>query len=152
MAVADDVTNTIFVSAQSANSGSVDDSDTAVVDVIHPAVSISQTPTVVEAGTNVTVTLIISNAGDVDLTTVSVTADACDAFLSSSPINDANSDGTLSVGETWNYTCVKAAVTSAFTNNVSVTALDPINLSVEQSLSLVTLLNEISIYLPTIVK
>ncbi|MEM7030932.1 MAG: LamG-like jellyroll fold domain-containing protein, partial [Chloroflexota bacterium] len=130
--VAADITNTANVTAQS-DLGSRSHSDSAIVDVIHPSILVDQVPLIVSVGTDIAVTIVVSNTGDVDLTYVSHTADACTTSLASSPSNDAGNDGILSVGEAWHYACVIGEVTEEFVNNASAVFLDPIGLSVESN-------------------
>ena len=114
-----DFTNTASVVGDHAAGGSVTDSDTAVVDVVGPAVTIEKTPDnqQILSGDDAVFTITVTNTGDVDLTDVTVTdavASACDAVI-----------GDLAVAESTSYSCTAANVTADFTNVAAVVATHP---------------------------
>lgn len=116
-------TNTANVTATPVGGGdSVNDSDTSEVTLSSPAVMIVKSPDqVVLPGGTAEFTLTVTNPGDVDLDSVSVTDPLCDA----SPqfqTGDSGADGVLSTTETWTYTCSTADVQDDFTNTANVTA------------------------------
>jgi uncharacterized repeat protein (TIGR01451 family) len=116
-------TNNASVTAVPVGGGdAVNDSDTATVTVSAPAVMIVKSPdqNVLSGGT-ADFTLTVTNPGDVDLTSVSVTDPLCDA----NPVlqsGDIGVDGVLTTTETWTYTCSTANVQADFTNTANVTA------------------------------
>ncbi len=96
----------------------VTDEDSAIVDVISPAIDIEKTPDQqnVLAGSDATFTITVTNTGDSDLTSVTVTDAAtptCDLTI-----------GNLDVGDSVSYTCVAAAL-ATFTNVADVAGTDP---------------------------
>jgi uncharacterized repeat protein (TIGR01451 family) len=89
-----------------------------------PAIHIVKTPSVTTlpvGGGSVTYTYVVTNIGDVPLTTVSVTDNKCApvTFVS----GDANSDEALDVTETWTYTCTMI-LTHTTTNTAVATGHD----------------------------
>ena len=114
-----DFTNTAAVSGNPPVGPPVTDQDDAVVDVIEPDIDVEKTPDTqqVVSGADVTFTITVTNNGDVDLTSVTVT--------------DANAPGcdrtyaTLTVGETQTYTCSRAAVVADFTNTAEASGNPP---------------------------
>ncbi|QRP46214.1 DUF11 domain-containing protein [Amycolatopsis sp. FDAARGOS 1241] len=92
----------------------------AHVDVIHPAIAISQTvaPQQVREGDPVTFTITVRNSGDVPLTRVSVADDRTNSC--------ARPATTLVAGATENYTCSTKAGRDGYTNSVRVTGTDPL--------------------------
>lgn len=117
--VTDDFTNTVSVAADDPNDDALDPvTDTAVVDVINPAMGLTVDPASQEiaSGTNATWTIVVTNSGDVALADVTVTATEsdCDLVVSS-----------LGVGASTSYVCSAVGVTNGFTNVVSVAADDP---------------------------
>ena len=111
-----DLTNVASVAGTPLEGGPVTDSDTAAVDVIHPAIDIQKTPdnqTVVSGGT-ATFTITVTNTGDVPLTDVTVTdplAPTCDKGIGDLAVGAANAV---------TYTCTLAVVTADLTNVASV--------------------------------
>jgi uncharacterized repeat protein (TIGR01451 family) len=95
--------------------------------LIRPAIALDLQPDSVQvaAGEPLTFTLVVTNAGDVPLSDVVVTAGACD----SAPAwqgGDTNGDAKLDLEETWIYTCSIADVgTGDFVNVATANALDP---------------------------
>ncbi|MGA9595605.1 MAG: hypothetical protein WBV06_05590, partial [Acidimicrobiia bacterium] len=113
-----DVTNTASVVGTHPLGGTVTDEDTADVNVIAPAITLTKTAdnTPVLAGQNATFTITVTNSGDVDLTGVQVTDPAapdCDATI-----------GDFAIGANTSYTCTVPAVTADFTNTASVVGDD----------------------------
>ncbi len=92
----------------------------AAVDVIHPAVEISQvaTPTQVREGDTVTLTVTATNTGDVPLTAVAVTDDLVPGC--------AKPLGTLSPGTAQTYTCTTVAGTGGLTTTANISGTDPL--------------------------
>jgi uncharacterized repeat protein (TIGR01451 family) len=91
------------------------------VDVIHPAVTITNdaAPAQVRQGDTVTFTLVVANTGDVALTDVSVVdsrAPAC-----------AQTIGTLLPGAPRHHSCTVTAGTDSFVNSATATGTDPTN-------------------------
>ena len=86
--VSDDFVNSATVAGTAEGGGVVSDTDTALVDVISPAVQISKSPdeqTVVD-GSAATFTIVVTNTGDATLTNVTVSdaqAPDCDRVFSS---------------------------------------------------------------------
>ncbi len=115
-----DFTNTASVAATDEVGNTIGDSDTAVVDVIGPAITIEKTPDLqtILNGDDATFTISVTNTGDVDLTSVIVT----DALASDCD----NSFALLSPGFSRVYNCTMPAVTADFTNTASVAAVDPL--------------------------
>jgi uncharacterized repeat protein (TIGR01451 family) len=111
-------TNTAFVSGQTPIGGTVNDQDTARVDVVRPGIDIQKTPDnqIVVAGSMAVFTITVTNTGDVPLQNVTVTdvqAPGC-----------ARSVGSLGVGASSSYTCTVAGVAADFTNTATVTGTD----------------------------
>jgi uncharacterized repeat protein (TIGR01451 family) len=100
------------------------DTDTAVVNVIAPAISITKDPATqsVTASSTATFTITVTNIGDTPLTSVSV-ADLlsldCTRLATNTPPNDL---GSLAVGAHATYTCTATAAevgTTGFTNSAT---------------------------------
>lgn len=107
----DDFTNTATVSGTPPIGAAVTDTAAALVDVVHPGISVSKSTTTDEVtiGDTVTFTVTVVNTGDVLLTEVAVT-DAAAADC-------ARTDGELAPGATSTYTCTATATTEpSFTN------------------------------------
>ncbi|MFW2381176.1 MAG: DUF7507 domain-containing protein, partial [Acidimicrobiales bacterium] len=127
LTVTDDLTNTASVTGDDPLGNAVTDSDTADVNVIAPAISISKSPdgqAIVTGGT-ATFTIEVTNTGDADLTGVTVTdaaVPACDAVI-----------GDLAVGASSSYTCSVSDVDADFTNTAAVVGTDPVGLDVSDS-------------------
>ncbi|MYW91908.1 DUF11 domain-containing protein [Amycolatopsis rubida] len=92
----------------------------AHVDVIHPAVQLTQTvaPTQVREGDQVTFTVTVRNSGDVPLTKASIVDEKTPGCARDFP--------TLAPGEEQRYTCATKAGSDGYSNTVKVTAADPI--------------------------
>ena len=90
-------------------------------------VTIEKTPDLqtLLAGENATFTITVTNTGDTDLTSITVSdplAPDCDATIAS-----------LAVGESTSYTCSLAAVSADFTDVADVTADNPLGTPVTDS-------------------
>lgn len=113
-----DFTNTATATGDDPINNQVSDSDTAVVNVLVPSITIQKAPdaqAIVSGGT-ATFTIDVANDGEVDLINVTVAdplASDCDNLI-----------GALAVGETFSYTCTLTNVTANLTNTASVTAED----------------------------
>ncbi len=118
-APADDVVNRAEVTGQPPTGPPLDADDTAEVDVIHPAVKITKeaSPTTVREGDEVTFTIVVTNTGDVPLSTVVVTDDRTPAC--------AKTFDTLALAGVQTYTCTTKAPSDDFTNTAGVTGTDP---------------------------
>ncbi|MDJ0665410.1 MAG: SdrD B-like domain-containing protein [Acidimicrobiia bacterium] len=126
-ALADDFTNTADVTGDDPLNNPVTDTDSADVDVIVPAISITKDPATQQAhdGDTITFTITVTNTGDVDLTGVAVTdavAPACDTSI-----------GDLAVGASVGYDCTMVAGAVDFTNTAEVTGNDPLGGPVSDS-------------------
>ncbi len=113
-----DFVNTASGSGRDPIGGPVVDEDTAIVDVISPALTISKTPDsqTVLAGDDVTFEISVTNVGDVALTDVTVTdpmSTSCDRTI-----------GDLLPGASVDYSCILAGVTASFTNVADVAGTD----------------------------
>jgi uncharacterized repeat protein (TIGR01451 family) len=120
LAGADDFTNTAAVTGDDPLGNPVTDSDTADVDVINPAITISKGPDgqQVVAGGTVTFDITVTNTGDVALADVAVTdtlAPDCD-----------NTFSALAVGASETYSCTMTTGATDFTNTANATATDPL--------------------------
>ncbi|WP_290050745.1 DUF7507 domain-containing protein [Amycolatopsis solani] len=118
-APADDFTNTATATAKDQLGGTVKVTDDAVVDVIHPAVSLAAkaAPAQVREGDTVTWTITATNTGDVPLTGVAVADDQLAAC--------AKPLGTLQPQATRTYSCTTVAGATGFTTKPVVTGTDP---------------------------
>ncbi len=117
--------NTVVASGEDNEGNKATDTDTASVTVINPALSIVKTasPAAVVLGASVTYTYVVTNKGDVPLTSVVVTDDKC------SPLTfvggDTDGDAALDLTETWTYTCTATpAAAGALTNVGTVNGTD----------------------------
>ncbi|MFZ5917451.1 MAG: LamG-like jellyroll fold domain-containing protein [Chloroflexota bacterium] len=114
-----DFTNTASVSGTPPGGPDVSHSDTAAVDVIHPAIEIAKTPDEQTVGGDFTATftIAITNSGDVPLADVTVSdplAPGC-----------ARTFAELAVGANEVYNCTLSNVTADFTNTASVSGAPP---------------------------
>ncbi|MFI5607558.1 hypothetical protein [Amycolatopsis sp. NPDC051903] len=123
----DDLTSATVVTGTDPANRPVTATAEAHVDVIHPAVTISQTiaPQQVREGDPVTFTLTVRNSGDVPLTKVSVVDDRTATC--------ARPATTLAPGATENYTCTTRAGHDGYTNTAKVTGTDPLGGAVTAS-------------------
>ncbi|MEV6643422.1 hypothetical protein [Amycolatopsis sp. NPDC051371] len=119
----DDVVSTAKATATPPIGPPVAAEDADQIDVIHPAVKITQQakPSTVRVGDDVTFTITVTNTGDVPLTSVSA--------MSDEPC--ARKFGTLAAGENRSYTCTRKAPDDDFTATAEVTGIDPANRSVQ---------------------
>ncbi|MEV4143159.1 hypothetical protein AB0J40_05785 [Amycolatopsis sp. NPDC049691] len=121
----DDVVSTAKATAAAPIGPPVAAEDSDELDVIHPAVKITEDakPGTVREGDDVTFTITVTNAGDVPLTSVSATGkEPC-----------AKEIGPLAAGEKRVYTCTRKAQADDFTDTVGVTGMDPGNRSVQST-------------------
>lgn len=119
----DDVVSTAKATAAAPIGPPVTAEDADEIDVIHPAVKITQEakPGTVRVGDDVTFTITVTNTGDVPLTGVSVGADEpCAKKLD-----------TLAPGEKRSYPCTRKAPDDDFTATAEVTGMDTANRSVQ---------------------
>lgn len=120
-----DTTNVAVATGEDPDGNEVDDQDEAFVDVINPAIAIDKTANVANAtvGDTIVYSYVVTNPGDDPLSDVAVTDDKC------SPLTfidgDADGDGQLDVGETWNYTCSDVAEAAGQLTNVAVAVGTP---------------------------
>ncbi|MDY7080715.1 MAG: LamG-like jellyroll fold domain-containing protein, partial [Chloroflexota bacterium] len=119
--VSADITNTATVTGTDSAGGTVSVADTAFVDVINPAITISKTPDsqMVRYDSMATFTIAVTNTGDAALTNVTVSDDLAP--------DCGQTVGTLEAGEYHTYTCTVANVTADFTNSATVIGTDPLN-------------------------
>ena len=113
-----DFVNTASASGRDPIGGPVLDEDTAIVDVISPAITISKTPDsqTVLAGDDVRFDITVTNTGDVTLTDVAV----------SDPLSPpcATVIGDLVPGGSVSYSCTLTGVTASFANVADVSGTD----------------------------
>ncbi|MFF0149536.1 putative repeat protein (TIGR01451 family) [Amycolatopsis sulphurea] len=97
---------------------------TAKIDVIHPSITVRPTvsPAIARAGDDLTVTLVVTNTGDVPLTSVTVKDSGCDKTFDQ-----------LAAQAVQTYQCTVKAGPDDFTNPAAVTANDPTNRAVTAS-------------------
>ncbi|MEU4669435.1 hypothetical protein AB0F91_15970 [Amycolatopsis sp. NPDC023774] len=117
----DDLTSTAKATGADPSNRPVTATADAHLDVIHPAVTITQSakPQQVREGDEVTFTITVSNTGDVPLTKMSIVDDKTPAC--------ARADGTtLAPGATDHYTCTAHAGPDGYTNTAKVAATDPL--------------------------
>ncbi|MFW2383844.1 MAG: SdrD B-like domain-containing protein, partial [Acidimicrobiales bacterium] len=126
-AVTADFVNTATGTGEDPLGRAVTGEDSAIVDVIAPAIDIEKTPDTqnILAGSDATFTVTVTNTGDSDLSAVDVTDAA-------TPACDLNI-GDLSPGDSVSYTCIASAVSSTFTNVADVVGTDPGGSSVTDS-------------------
>ncbi|SEP52127.1 conserved repeat domain-containing protein [Amycolatopsis saalfeldensis] len=119
-APADDFTNSATVAGTPPVGAPVTAGDEAAVDVIHPAVAITQSaaPTAVRAGQPVTFTVVVTNTGDSDLHEVTVDDPAAPECVKRLGVVAAQAKQT--------YTCTHAAGDD-FTSSTRVTGTDATN-------------------------
>ncbi|MGQ0603327.1 MAG: DUF7507 domain-containing protein [Anaerolineales bacterium] len=123
--VTGDFTNTAQTSGvYTVTSTLVTDSDTAIVDVINPAVAIAKSPDAqaILANGTANFTIAITNTGDVALANVGVT----DALAPNCNRNFA----TLNAGQSQSYACSRTNVTADFVNSAIVIGSTPLNTTV----------------------
>ena len=140
-------TNTASVTAtEVGGSGAVvNDTDTAAVSIA--AIAIDKTPDnqTIFAGDQADFVLTVTNTGEVDLTTIVVTDDTCDAapvFVS----GDTDTDNELDLGEVWVYTCSVTNVLADFTNTATAEGIaDTLTVNATDSANVVVFVNAPSI-------
>ncbi len=105
--VAVDTLNTVVVSGLDSLGGSVEDEDTAFVEIVAPSIELVKQASApqVYAGQPVTFTIEARNTGDVSLDPVAITDDRCSPLSGPDPAGDLDADGLLDPGETWVYSC-----------------------------------------------
>jgi len=118
------MTNVASVTGNEFDPDTTNNTATVSVNVIHPAITIAKTPDTqtVPSGFTVVFTIMVTNAGDVALTNVTVTdglAPDCDANL-----------GSLDAGASASYDCTVANVTADFINSATVTGTPPVGADV----------------------
>ncbi|WP_406639674.1 hypothetical protein [Amycolatopsis sp. WGS_07] len=118
--VTDDLTSDATATGTDPSNRPVTANASAHVDVIHPAVQVTQTvaPTQVREGDQVTFTVTVRNSGDVPLTDVSIVDEKTPDCARDFP--------TLAPGEEQRYTCTAKAGHDGYSNTTKVTAADPI--------------------------
>ncbi|MBX3012362.1 MAG: hypothetical protein KF832_12685 [Caldilineaceae bacterium] len=120
-----DFTNIASVTALGPANQTVSDTEEAVVNVIQPGLTLNKRPesqAILKGGT-ATFFLDATNTGDANLSPVTVS----DVLCSTPPTltgGDSNTDGKLSPGETWTYSCLRANVVEDFTNLATITFAD----------------------------
>ncbi|WIX80885.1 hypothetical protein QRX50_09030 [Amycolatopsis carbonis] len=118
----DDLTSTAKATGTDPSNRPVTATADAHLDVIHPAITITQSakPQQVREGDQVTFTITVRNTGDVPLTKVSIMDEKAPVC--------ARPDGgtTLAPGATDHYTCTTQAGPDGYTNTAKVTAADPL--------------------------
>ncbi|NNC74963.1 MAG: DUF11 domain-containing protein, partial [Acidimicrobiia bacterium] len=115
-----DFTNSATATGTPPIGADVTSTDTAIVDVVDPSITITKDPATqtILTGTNATFSITVTNTGDVDLSNVAVAdplVPACD-----------NSIGLLVVGGSVTYPCEATAVALGFTNLAIVGAVGPL--------------------------
>ena len=123
-----DTINTAYVSGQPSDPNGqplpgippVEDNDSAIVDVIGPALNLTKTanPTVIYANDLVTYTFVVRNTGDTPLSPVNVSDDKCSPLTQ---VSNGNGNGVLEVGESWTYRCTTTQVISDTLNTATAT-------------------------------
>jgi len=98
----------------------VEDTDTASVDIVHPAIHLEKSvdKSVIVSGETVIYTYEVTNPGDDPLSQVDVSDDTCSPVVYQS---GDDGDGVLQPGEVWTYTC-SMALTQDTTNTATATA------------------------------
>ena len=123
-AVSADVTNTVTATGTPAVGPNVSDTDTAVVNVINPAIDIvkSASAPTVHSGDSVTYTLEVTNTGDDPLSNIVVQDNKCSPL--SGPVKTGgDTDALLEAGELWTYTCTRP-ISATDTNIATATGID----------------------------
>ncbi|WP_409184209.1 hypothetical protein F9C11_07780 [Amycolatopsis sp. VS8301801F10] len=116
----DDLTSDATVTGTDPSGRPVTANASAHLDVIHPAVQLTQTvaPTQVREGDQVTFTLTVRNSGDIPLAKVSIVDEKTPGCARDFPA--------LAAGEEQRYTCTAQAGRDGYSNIAKVTATDPI--------------------------
>ncbi|GAA3533466.1 hypothetical protein GCM10022222_16020 [Amycolatopsis ultiminotia] len=125
--VGDDLTNSATVTGVDPSDRAVAAAASAHVDVIHPAVAVTQTatPDQVREGDQVSFKVTVRNSGDVPLSKLSVVDDRTPGC--------AGNGSELAVGAVREYSCTTKAGHDGYTNSAKVTAVDPLGGSVAAS-------------------
>ncbi len=115
----DNFSNTATATGNDPTGRAVTATDTAPVDVIHPAIDITKTaaPTAVRVGDSVTYTITVRNTGDTTLTGVTVTDPSTPAC--------ASVIGTLAAAAARTYTCTVTAGSADIINAATATGTPP---------------------------
>jgi uncharacterized repeat protein (TIGR01451 family) len=123
--VTEDFTNEVTATGKPLEGAAVSDTDSAEVEVVHPAIEVEKIvePPVVPSGGSVTFTVNVVNTGDTPLTNVVVTDSRCTLTFVG---GDENGNSVLDPAETWTYTCVIEGVTEDFSNGATATATPPV--------------------------
>src|SRR5262249_28867466 len=121
-----DFTNTANASGHPPVGTDVTASDTADVDVIHPAITIAKDPASqkINSGDTASFGITVTTPGDVPLTGVHVRAALspdCPRTAAQIAATPPHSSSTFAPGDSVSYTCTKATVTSSFTNSATAT-------------------------------
>lgn len=116
----DDLTSDATVTGADPSGRPVTANASAHVDVIHPAIQLTQTvtPTQVREGDQVTFTITVRNSGDVLLAKASIVDERTPDCARDFPA--------LAAGEEQQYTCTTKAGPDGYSNTAKVTAADPI--------------------------
>jgi uncharacterized repeat protein (TIGR01451 family) len=144
------VTNTVVAQATDRTEHTVQDSDTAVTNLLSPAIAIDKTgPATAKAGDLVTYTLDVTNPGNVSFADplVVVTDELCQAPPALVGKNGDGSPATLDPGDRWTYQCqVQTASQQTKVDNVAtVKGSDKNGRSVTAQDTFTTVLNQIEI-------
>jgi uncharacterized repeat protein (TIGR01451 family) len=118
--------NTATVTGTPPTGPDVSDSDTALVTIEGPSLTVTKAPPTqsVLSGGAVTFTITAQNTGNVDLSNVTLSdVPACDTLTG--PTGDTDVDTELDTTETWSWTCTVDNVTADFTNTATVTGTPP---------------------------
>ena len=127
----DRLVNTATVTGIDDLEHSVDSTDDAVSTILRPAISITKTgPTNAHVGDPVVYTLVVTNAGNTPLSSVTVTDPKCDGL----PVrSNSDADGLLSPGESWTYHCTHVVVAgdgASILNTAEADGTDPLGQTV----------------------
>jgi uncharacterized repeat protein (TIGR01451 family) len=123
--VTGDFTNTAQTTGvYTATNTTVNDSDSALVDVVNPGIALSKSPDAQSllSGATANFTISVTNTGDVNLANVTVN----DALAANCNRNFA----TLNSGQSQSYACALANVTGDFINTAVVAGSTPLNTTV----------------------
>ncbi|RJQ84359.1 DUF11 domain-containing protein [Amycolatopsis panacis] len=123
-APADDVVSTASATGTPPTGPQLSVTSAAKIDVIHPSITVRPTvsPAIARVGDDLTVTLVVTNTGDVPLTSVTVKDPGCDKTFDQ-----------LAAQAVQTYQCTVKAGPDDFTNTAAVTANDPTNRAVTAS-------------------
>ncbi|MBP7961504.1 MAG: DUF11 domain-containing protein [Caldilineaceae bacterium] len=112
-------TNTVTSAGTDLAANPVSATAKAVVTVVTPVINVVKTanPTVILANQNVAYTFVVTNPGNVPLSSVTVSDNKCASVVYQS--GDTNTNNVLETSESWTYTCSQA-LSSTTTNIVTV--------------------------------